>query len=69
LFILVVEGLSRLIPETKRMGEIRGIRVGGSVFLSHLLFVDDIFLFIHGSLWEMHNFKGILDTNCNAMGM
>ena len=50
LHLLVVDGLSKLIGKAKRVGAIRGIRVVGSVFLSHQLVVDDILLFSHGSL-------------------
>jgi hypothetical protein len=37
-FLFVIEGLSRTILETKRIGNFRGIKIVGGVFLSHLLF-------------------------------
>lgn len=41
LFLLVAEVLSRLIYEAKRQIKIKGIRIGGTESISHLLFLDD----------------------------
>lgn len=46
LFILYTEGLSTLLFDVELMGDIHGIKgVRGAPWISHLLFVDDSFLF------------------------
>lgn len=45
LFFLVAEGLSQLIQKAKREGKVRGLEVAVNMFISHLLFVDDILVF------------------------
>lgn len=52
MFLLVVEGLSRMVLTCKRDGRIKGINMGNSVSLTHLLFVDDLTLFSVGSVRE-----------------
>ena len=49
LFILVIEGLSLLIAEAIRAGKLKGIKISSQLFLTHLLFVDDVLLFGMGS--------------------
>eukprot|EP00253_Pinus_taeda_P033361 PITA_33361 len=69
LFLLVAEGLSRLILEAKRTGLIKGLEVAVNLFISHLLFVDDILLFTNGSLNEVKELKNILDLFMKATRM
>ena len=69
LFILVIEGLSLLIEDAKRNGRIKGIKISSQLFLTHLLFVDDVILFGLGSFEEWMAFKVILDTFCEASSM
>ena len=69
LFILVIEGLSLLIEDANRNGKIKGIKISSQLFLTHLLFVDDVILFGLGSFEEWMAFKVILDTFCEASGM
>ena len=69
LFILVIEGLSLLIEDAKRNGRIKGIKISPQLFLTHLLFVDDVIMFGLGSFEEWMAFKVILDTFCEASGM
>eukprot|EP00253_Pinus_taeda_P015021 PITA_15021 len=69
LFLLVAEGLSRLIPEAKRTGMIKGLEVAANLFITHLLFVDDILLFTNGNLDEVKELKAILDLFMKATGM
>jgi hypothetical protein len=40
MFLLEVEGLSRIVSTYKREGRINGIEMGDSISLTHLLFVD-----------------------------
>ena len=69
LSILVIEGLNLLIKYDKAKGKIRGIKISVSMYLTHLLFVDDVVLFSMGTLEEWMAFKVILDTFCSASGM
>jgi hypothetical protein len=49
LFLFVVESLSRATMEAKRSESITGVRIGRSLSLTHLLFVDDVLSFSNGS--------------------
>jgi hypothetical protein len=49
LFLIVVEGLSKLIQNAKRSGILKGIKIYESEILSHILFIDDVMLFGAGS--------------------
>ena len=69
LFILVIEGLNLLIEDAKHYGKIKGIKISTHLFLTHLLFVDDVILFGLGTYEEWITFKVILDTFCEAFGM
>jgi len=69
LFILVMDGLSRLINVQKELSTIRGVRVSANHHLSHVLFVDDVLLFGGNTLEEWECFKDILTLFCTATGM
>ena len=58
-----------MIEDAKRNGKIKGIKISSHLFLTHLLFVDDVILFGLGSFEEWMAFKVILDTFCEASGM
>jgi hypothetical protein len=66
---LVVEGLRRAIREAKRIGVITGVKIGRFCTLPHLLFVNDVLLFINGSFRESSKFKEILALYGKAIGM
>lgn len=58
LFLLVMEGLSRLIIASRDMNQLTGINISEKNFLSHLLFVDDILIFLNGGIGDvtaLHN--------------
>ena len=69
LFIMLIEGLSLLIAEARRIGKLKGIKISPQLFLTHLLFVDDVLLFGMGTFDDWMAFKEILDTFCEASGM
>lgn len=50
-------------------GFIRGLEVAANLFISHLLFVDDIYLFSNGNINEIKEFKRILDLFMKATRM
>eukprot|EP00253_Pinus_taeda_P026386 PITA_26386 len=69
LFLLVAEGLSQLILKAKREGTVKGLEVAVNLFISHLLFVDEILLFSNGNMTEIKELKNILELFMKATGM
>jgi hypothetical protein len=67
LFLLVAEGLSRALKATTTNDSFKGILIGNSCYVSHLLFVDDILIFCDGSKHMVDKLKEILDLFCTAM--
>jgi len=55
--------------KAKTEGTIKGLEVVVSLFITHLLFVDDILLFSNGSLVEFKKIKEILELFMKATGM
>ena len=49
LFLLVAEWLSHFILEAKALGSFKGIPISEVLYITHLLFVDDIIIFCDGS--------------------
>jgi hypothetical protein len=49
LFLVIYDGLSRLIKEAIVQNDFQGLLVGKTKDLSHLLFVNDILLFHYGT--------------------
>jgi hypothetical protein len=68
LFLLIVEGLSRLLKKLVDDEKIR-VAVAKGIRITHQLFVDDIILFGRGSLIEWGLIKEALDLFSNASGM
>ena len=69
LFILVIEGLTRIILDAQHKGHIIGFQYSHSLFLTHLLFVDDVILYGIGTVEEWGAYKEDLDLFCSAIGM
>eukprot|EP00253_Pinus_taeda_P015318 PITA_15318 len=69
LFLLVAEGLSRLIHRARRTNKLKGIEVAINLYITHLLFVDDILIFSNGSHEELKEYKNIIDLFMKATGM
>jgi hypothetical protein len=68
-FLIVVEGSSIEIIKAKIMGTLKAIKLGNGVFLSYLLFVYDIFLFIDGTWRDALKLKEILDLYYSPIKM
>eukprot|EP00253_Pinus_taeda_P027005 PITA_27005 len=68
-FLLVEKGLSQLILKAKREGTMKGLEVAVNLFISHLLFGDDILLFSNGNMSEIKELKRILELFMKAIGM
>jgi len=46
-----------------------GVRLSDMSSITHLLFVDDVLIFLNGSFQDSYAFKAILDLFCIATGM
>ena len=55
LLLLVIEGLSRMINIFKLKEKIKGIKISLTIFISHLIFVDDVILIRKGFKEEWQN--------------
>jgi hypothetical protein len=69
LFLLVVEGLSRAIKEQVRDKNLEGIHVARGIYITHLMFVDDIILFGNDNFVEWNLYKDLLELFSKATGM
>lgn len=63
-----MEGLSRLISNSRVDGSFGGVNIDVS-YLTHLLFVDDVLIFLYGSIRDTTCFKNVLSLFCKATGM
>ena len=52
LFLLVVEGMRKLIEKAKLDGRFRGVMILDIISITHLLFADDVLLFGRGYINE-----------------
>lgn len=69
LFLLVIDGLSKLINLAQREGKIKGLKISNDLFISRAMFVDDVLLAGIDSLEDWRAYQGILDLFCKASGM
>ena len=69
LFLLVIEDLSRLIVASKSEGKLRGIKKYAFIFITHLVFVNDVVIFGSGFVKEWAYFSEIVLLLCNTSGM
>lgn len=60
LFLIVMEGLSMLIGTAKREGGLKGLKMNEHCHLTHLLFVDDVMIFLDGNIRDSTSFHDIL---------
>ena len=61
--------LSILLQKAVENGSIKGIKLNHFCpTLSHLLFVDDLILFLEGKIVEYHNVVTVLNQYCFAFG-
>lgn len=69
LFLLMMEGLSSLIGAEHRRGKIMGIKIMENCFLSHLLFVDDVLIFLNDNIGDTLALQYVFDLFQKATGM
>ena len=66
---IVVEGLGRAILIIKDHGDFAGISFGNRIFLTHVLFVDDIVMIINGYEKSLLTLHDVLSCFCKAYWM
>lgn len=69
IFILVMEGLIRLLKHGLEEGLITGIRISRLTKILHLLFVDDVLILSKESLTEWKVIDNIINLFCKASGL
>lgn len=69
LFLLIMEGLGRLLKSTRINGTLGGVEINDMTIISHLLFFDDVLIFLNGSDKDTSCFKSILSLFCKATRM
>lgn len=69
LFLLIMEGLSRIILSTRDRHQITGIKIVDNFFLTHMLFVDDILIFLNGSIGDSTSLHNSFHLFQHATGM
>jgi len=67
--LIIIEDLSRALLEARRTGGLKGIKLGKSLYLTYLVFVDDVLLFYDGSRRDACKSKEILELYKTAIGM
>lgn len=68
-FLLIMEGLSRLVKEEFRRGRLKGIKITEGCTLTHILFVDDVLLFLNGSIGNLTIMKNTFALFQTTTGM
>lgn len=59
LFILAIDGLSRLIQEAKKDRRIKGVSISRAMSITHLLFADNVMIFGEAIVREWMQYKDI----------
>ena len=57
------------INNAKKMGLLQGLRINDNLYLTHLLFVDDVLIFLNGTRQDSIQFDLLLNWFCRATGM
>jgi hypothetical protein len=69
LFLLVIEALSRMINKAVETGTFKGLKVASGIYISHLLFVDDVLILGAGNIDFWKTLKILLTKFCLATGL
>lgn len=69
LFLIVMEGLSRLIAHENWSGKLFSLKINDQCYLTHLLFFDDVLIFLDGSIRDSIAFDNLLSTFSRATSM
>lgn len=68
-FLLVVEGLSQFLKKAFVEGDFKGIPISPTLYITHLLFVNDILIFFDGSRRSLQSLSYGIDLFHIASGM
>lgn len=68
LFLLVMEGLSRLIQDMHHRGRFSGIMISDRC-ITHLLFVDDVIIFLNGGIQYLTTIHHTINLFKTTTGM
>lgn len=69
LFMLVMEGVRRLISHENRVGRLQGLKIINQCILTHLLFIDDVLIFLDGGIHDFNTLYDVMQLLCLATGM
>ena len=69
LFLLIMEGPSKIVEEYRDKGVIQGISISTIIIIIHILFIDDVMLFENGTFDEWHVYKCIFENFHGASRM
>jgi hypothetical protein len=69
LFILVLEGLSLILKESKATGKLVGINVSIMLRILHIFFVHDILIMTNATISEWVEIDRIIKFFCKASGL
>jgi hypothetical protein len=69
LFLLIVEGHSKILKMLVEDGSLEGFLVENGFRITHFLYVDDVIMFGKGSMQEWKVFKDTLNMFFNATRM
>lgn len=69
LFLHVMEGFSRKIKEEHKGGRLQGIEITDDCRLTHLLFVDDLVIFLNGSIGDLTSIISIFSLFMSTTAM
>ena len=64
---MVNEGIIRFINNSKEEQPIRVIKISQSLFITHLLFIDDDILLGLGYVEEWNRYRGNIDSFCKSI--
>ena len=53
LYLMVVEALDKLLLDVRATAKFKGLKITMFEFISHLLSIDDVLLFVDGSLQDI----------------
>lgn len=68
LFLICAEAFSNMLIQAERNKQIRGLKFGHHISISHLLFADDSLIFSRASLKDCQHLKDIFDNYSAASG-
>eukprot|EP00253_Pinus_taeda_P025399 PITA_25399 len=69
LFLLIMEGLSRVLSSARDRHLLTGIKIADDFYLTHLFFVDDILIFLNGSIGDTTTLQNAMLLFQQATGM